>query len=167
MLTFHPKPPSHLSPPSSMQQQVSATSVCHSEKESCSNNAEERFTFTTLSKPELLFQDCHKRYGTSFPSGILEVRHWERTVNAFECSIVTLFFVVWSHTFEASFRRGGNICILSLKRIQQCNQVFSCQQFQRYQNAHTHRHRHTLTANKHLDVVYHWECVCTGFSWGC
>ena len=81
-------------------------------------------------------------------------------------------FAVRHHTFEAPILRGGNICILSLKRIQQCNQVFACQQFQRYQNAHTHTHthtdthRHTLTANKHLDVVFHRECVCTGFCMG-
>lgn len=27
-------------------------------------------------------------------------------------------------------------------------------------------HTHTLTANKHLDVVYHRECACTGFLHG-
>lgn len=62
------------------------------------------------------------------------------------------------------FGKGGNICILSLKIIHQRNQVFTCQQSQRYQNTHTWIH--TLTTNKHLDVVYHRECVCTGFCMG-
>ncbi len=63
-------------------------------------------------------------------------------------------------TVEASIGRE----ITSLKRIQQCNQVFTCQQFQRYQSAHLNTHTHT--ANKQLHVVYHQECVCTAFLHG-
>lgn len=65
-----------------------------------------------------------------------------RDANMLEFKVITL---CQCNLIQSRQLLEGNICILSLKRIQQCNQVFTCQQFQRYQDTQPKRTLPQLT----------------------
>ena len=161
-----------------MQQQVSATSVCHSEKESCRDNPTEA-GLPSLQCPntnsyfKIVTNDTAPFF--SFRDSWSEILR-ERTVNRFECSIVTLFFFFFCGTTSyiwSAYSKGRkhlylkskeNTAMQSSIRLSTVSKVSECTHT--HTHTHTDTHRHTLTANKHLDVVFHRECVCTGFCMG-
>lgn len=68
---------------------------------------------------------------------------------------------------QGVYWKEGDICILCLKRIRQCNQLFTCQQFQRDQKTHTCTHIHTIPRLTNTWMLFfHRRRACTGFCMG-
>lgn len=66
---------------------------------------------------------------------------------------------------EELIGRGGNICIFSLRRMQQGNQVFTCQHFQKV-SGRTPQTRARSRPDESPLVVYRRERACTGWCTG-